>query len=367
MQKLCLIFNMAPLYNEDIYCALESVYDCDWHFGPADPTIKEMNVSLLKSVFRYRVIGNPNKCFLKLGMLPLLFKRKYQNFFMLAETHSVTDWAFFWLASVIFPKKRIYIWTHGWYGCENAMKKKMKLWLFQHVTGVFIYGNYARQLAIKEGISPKKVFTIHNSLHYDQQKALRDSLRSSNIYSRHFGNEKPVLIFIGRLTKVKRLKMLVDVVAMDKVCYNLVLVGEGSEKASLEQLARDLGVASSVWFYGACYDEKVNSELIFNADLCVSPGNVGLTAIHALTFGTPVVSHNDFTLQMPEFEAIIPNRTGNFFERDSEESLARVIDDWFEAHGSQRETVRLACYQEIDTQWNPYFQMNVIRKNLRLV
>lgn len=42
-------------------------------------------------------------------------------------------------------------------------------------------------------------------------------------------------------------------------------------------------VDKNVWFYGSCYDEQTNAELIYNADMCVAPGNVGLTAIHAMT------------------------------------------------------------------------------------
>lgn len=71
-------------------------------------------------------------------------------------------------------------------------------------------------------------------------------------------------------------------------------------------------VDKNVWFYGSCYDEQTNAELIYNADMCVAPGNVGLTAIHAMTFGCPVITHSDFKWQMPEFEAIHPGKTGDF-------------------------------------------------------
>lgn len=107
---------------------------------------------------------------------------------------------------------------------------------------------------------------------------------------------------------------------------------------------------------------KKNAELIYNADLCVAPGNVGLTAMHTMVFGTPVISHNNFPWQMPEFEAIHPGETGDFFEMDNVDSLARTINQWFDS-GKSREEVRHACYHEIDTQWNPKFQIEVI-KNL---
>ena len=116
-----------------------------------------------------------------------------------------------------------------------------------------------------------------------------------------------------------------------------------------------------MWFYGACYDEAANAELIYNADLCVAPGNVGLTAMHSMVFGCPVLTHNDFPLQMPEFEAICENETGSFFKRNDIESLADAISDWFGYNGSRRETIRRNCFKEIDTQWTPNHQMNILK------
>lgn len=87
--------------------------------------------------------------------------------------------------------------------------------------------------------------------------------------------------------------------------------------------------------------------------------------MHTMVFGTPVISHNEFKWQMPEFEAIHPNETGDFFEYGDLKSLEKTISNWFSNKKDKREEVRAACYQEIDLQWNPYFQMEVIRNNLK--
>ena len=161
--------------------------------------------------------------------------------------------------------------------------------------------------------------------------------------------------------------MLVEAVAHLKAKgekYNLIFVGDGVERESLELRVERLGLRDRVWFYGACYDEAVNAELVYNADLCVAPGNVGLTAMHTLMFGCPVITHNDFRWQMPEFEAISQYHTGNFFVRDDQLSLEEKISEWFRVNGAIRDEVRNWCYKEIDEQWNPYFQMNVIKSIL---
>ena len=369
MSKLCLIYNTAPRYREAIFRAMDAEYDCDWYFGPTKTDIKEMDISFLKNVKYYKTIGNPQKWYLKWGTIRLLFKKKYQTYFIIPSTRSITDWIFFWIAFKFFPKKRFFLWTHGWYGKESAREAKMKLWLYRHAAGTFCYGNYACSLLENEGISKDKLFAIHNSLDYDQQMALRKTIQPSNVYLDHFGNSNPVIVFIGRLTKVKQLDMIVNVVSDLKnrgEHYNVVFVGDGVERESLELRAKSLGIKDQVWFYGACYDERTNAELIYNADLCVAPGNIGLTAMHVLMFGCPAISHNDFKWQMPEFEAIKVGQTGAFFERNNVVSLASTISNWFKENADRREDVRQACYNEIDTNWNPYYQIELIKKHIKI-
>lgn len=369
MSKLCIIYNTAPRYREAIFRLIDNEYDCDWYFGETKSDIKEMDTSLLKNVTYYKTYGNLQRWYWKRNYLRLLFKGNYKNYLILPETRSISDWIFFALAYTFFKRKHFYLWTHGWYGKESGLDAKMKLWLYRHATGIFVYGNRAKRLLIEQGIPKEKLFVIHNSLDYDTQKTLRESIVPSNIYKEHFKNELSTIIFIGRLTKVKKLDMVVDALAClrDKEeRYNMVFIGNGSESEVLKTKVKDLGLDNQVWFYGACYDEKTNAELIYNADLCVSPGNVGLTAMHSLVFGCPVITHNCFEWQMPEYEAIHAGITGDFFTIDDTDDLTAVISRWFRIHADSREKVRKACYKEIDINWNPYYQMNIIRKNIKL-
>lgn len=366
MAKLCIIQMTAPRYREAVFCAIDKEYDCDWYFGETKTDIKEMDLSLLKTTHYFKRWGNTSRVYWKRGVIRLLFKKEYNTFLTLSESRCISDYVFFALSRLL--KKKVYVWTHGWYGKENKIEASLKKWMFRMVDGIFVYSNYARDLMIKEGLPADKIFTIHNSLHYDQQKALRETIVPSNIYREHFRNEDPTIIFIGRLTRVKKLDMVIDALAYLKAKgenINLVFVGDGVEKQNLESKVNAMGIDQNIWFFGACYDEKQNAELLYNADLCVSPGNVGLTAMHALVFGCPVITHNCFKWQMPEFEAIKANVTGDFFEMNSVNALAETISKWFTVHACNREEVRNACYLEIDNQWNPYFQMDVIKKNLK--
>lgn len=360
MKRLCLIYNFAPKYREAIYKLIDSEYDCHWVFGNYNTDIKGLDLSVLKDVEEVdtvQLFGNWTWRKNTLGLL-----KKYDTFLNLGDVYCLSTWVLAFLAK--FRKgKKVYFWSHGWYGRESFLKKLLKKAFFSLADGTFLYGNYAKKLMTENGFDENKLFVIHNSLDYGRQLELRNCISQSDIYQKHFGNSYKTIIFIGRLTETKRLDMLINAVSIlhDKgEFYNVVLVGDGEKRESLENFAKAKSIP--VWFYGACYDEKENAELIYNADLCVSPGNVGLTAIHTMMFGTPVITHSDFTNQVPEFETIRVGKTGAFFNSGSVESLVKAIGDWFGANGELREEVRKDCYHEIDNYWTPQFQMDVIKK-----
>lgn len=367
--RLCLIYNFAPKYREGIFRLIDEEYACDWYFGKNKTDIKGLDLSILKSTTTLDGWKVPHTPFYyQKGVPSLLWRKEYQCYFMLGELFCLSTWLLLLLRKIFFPKKRIYFWTHGWYGKETPIRKFLKKIYFKAADGVFLYGNYAKELMVKEGFDAQKLFVIHNSLDYQKQLALRKSMQASSLYHDHFSNDNPNLIFIGRLTKVKRIDLLVHAMAALKTKgrkLNLILVGDGEERKNLSSLVEKLGLMKNVWFYGACYDEKKNAELIYNADLCVSPGNVGLTAMHTMMFGCPVLTHDNFSHQMPEFEAIKPSTTGDFFHFGDMISLEDSITNWIYNNERSRDNIRKACYQEIDTQWNPSFQMGVIKEHLK--
>lgn len=363
--KVCLIDNMASHYRKGIYMLMDKQYDIDWRFGEPIGDIKELDLSLLKDA-KHLESGKsiiPGGYRLK-GMSKLI--DDHDCVIMVGEPALLSSWNLLFKYRILHPKKKVYFWTHGWYGKESYLKSLIKKVYFKLAAGVITYGDYARNLMIKEGFKSDKLWAIHNSLNYDEQLKIRQTLSETNIFSSHFDNNNKTLIFIGRLTPVKRLDLLLEALSLllhEGHRFNLVLVGNGEMKGALESFTRDNGLSANVWFFGECYDEYKNAELIYNADLCVAPGNVGLTAIHSMMFGTPVATHNNFPYQMPEFEAIKENETGFFFQQDDPRSIANNIVNWFISH-KDREAIRAACMKEIDSNWNPHFQMKVLKEVL---
>ena len=67
------------------------------------------------------------------------------------------------------------------------------------------------------------------------------------------GLEKPILVYVGRLTALKLLHLLLDMMVQLKEMgreASLVLVGDGEEEQRLRALAEDMGVQDRVYFAG---------------------------------------------------------------------------------------------------------------------
>lgn len=348
---------------------MDTQLNCDFYFGENVPgTLKKMECSLLRgfqSFFKNMIYKG--KIIWQTNTLKLLFDKRYDTYILSVDTACISEWIFLYLAKII--GKRTFLWTHGWYGNENLFSRIRKKAFYYPCNGLLLYSDYAKQLLIRQGIQKHKLFVIANSLDYDEQKEIRKKLHKETIYQERFGNNNPVILFIGRLEPKKKLSNILTAIHLLKeksLDVNCIFIGEGSDKNNLSNTAQQLGLTKSVWFYGACYDETKNATLIYNADICLSPGNVGLTSIHALTFGTPVITHNNFCNQMPEFEAIEEGITGTFFEEGNIQDMAKTIKQWFEKYPQKSEELIRNCHRIIDEKYNPHYQLEIIKQAIKI-
>lgn len=364
--KLLLESNYASHYRSPIYQMIDKEIGCDFCFGDKLDDIKKMDYSTLNGT-----VTEVNNLFFRgveyqRGVLKLLHK-DYDTYILYSGAHCVSSWLFLLLKNLFYPQKKVYAWSHGMLGKESGLTLWLYKVMFGMFTGAFIYNERSRRIMIEKGIPAEKLTTIYNSLDYDKQLPLRLSLKLKPIYKEHFRNDNRNIVFIGRLTKVKRFDLLIEAVALLKqqgVFVNVTFIGDGAERQNIEIMVDNNNLNEQVWFYGACYDEIRNAELIYNADLCVSPGNIGLTAMHVMMFGCPAITNDDFDHQMPEYEAIEDGKTGLFFKAGDSVSLAETISRWFSSHGEDREEVRNACYDVIDGKWNPHHQIDIFKNVL---
>ena len=268
-----------------------------------------------------------------------------------------------WIATIIFKLRgiKVIFWGHGLYGSENRFKRFFRIQFLQLADHNLVYEKRAKKLLIQQGFNESKISVIYNSINYEEQKELFQKYRITPP-TKIFNNPYPTLLFVGRLTPQKKVNQLikaVQVLEKDNNKFNVLVVGEGPEKERLEQLAQPLINQGQCIFYGASYNETKLSKLIYTSDLTVSPGNIGLTGIHSLSYGTPVCSHSNHNHQMPEVEAIIEGKNGFLFKEGDMESLTQGILDWFKNNPNlDREKIRSV----VDKYYNPNFQIKVIKE-----
>ena len=298
------------------------------------------------------------------GLVRLALRRDIDVAIFLGNVNFLSTWVAAILSRLM--RKRVLFWTHGWIRKERGIKGTIRNLFYRLAHGLLLYGGRAKTIGVQNGFSADTLYVVYNSLDLQTQTKIRTQVthdRLRHIRKALFPNSNaPVLICTGRLTKSKDFGLLLSAMSQlqeqgFETC--LLLVGEGPEREPLTRMAKDLRLI--VHFYGACYDEKLLAELIMSANLTASPGQVGLTAMHSLAYGTPVVTHDDPSSQMPEWEAIVPGKTGDLFKRGDALDLAATIRKWC-VNPWPDDDVRSQCMAVIEQHYNPQFQQQVINR-----
>lgn len=360
--RLCCIFNYAPLYRKSIYAKIDEEFDTQFYFGDMVSDIAKMDYEDFKKypvTVRDRKIGGKVLWRRDISFLPF---KNYDAFLIIGDL-SLSYFLFMILSHLL--GKKVYAWGHGDKSFAGKSKHYAK-WFYNHCDGFFTYGEGGKKRLVELGVPENKLHVIYNSLN-DGVDPQVQAVCDSTIIKDHFNNGLPTIVFVGRLTKVKRLDWIIE--AQDAhlkrgIGYNVLIIGDGNEAASLKEMAVARRLENYIWFYGECYDDEKLSVLLYNSDLCVSPGNVGLTALHSMTYGTPVISHNDFETQMPEYEVIVPGKTGDLYVKGDFKDFCMSIERWLSA-GYDRDAVRQNCYDIINDKYNSDYQIRLLKQILR--
>jgi glycosyltransferase involved in cell wall biosynthesis len=282
--------------------------------------------------------------------------------------HAVPHWPCTWIGAVLarLAGKRVLFWGHGFLYPPTGLKGAVRraFYALPHVH--LVYGRLAKSIAMDLGWRPADVHVVYNSLDNEAQRRIRASISDEEalaVRASLFGDvETPVIACPSRLITARGLSLLFDAVAIlgkRGVRANVLLVGDGPERRALEARAALLGVRCH--FEGETYDEERIARLMRASNVTAAPGKVGLTALHSMTYGVPVVTHGDVAHQMPEWETVIPGKTGSLFERGSADSLADAIVPWL-ATRLPSEATRTHCHRMADWLWSPGHQRAIIER-----
>ncbi len=293
--------------------------------------------------------------------LRLFLKQRPDVLIALGSPYSFTAWSLVILGRVF--RIPILLWGHGLLGDESGPRWWVRKLLYKLAAGQLLYGEYAKNLLVKKGFRPETLHVVYNSLDYDEQLRVAGSLGFEDIAG--FRNKLGVaegqglVVFTGRLQPIKRLDMLVEAAGRlserGKIIH-IALVGEGTEKEKLAEVARKYGILNNLHFLGVSYEEEYLGLVLSAADLCVIPSGGGLSIMHAMVFGTPVLLHDRLDCHFPEWEAVKEGVTGFFYRYDDIDDLADKMEKALFLEHS-KEKMSDECRQVIAEKYNPHRQV----------
>lgn len=290
-------------------------------------------------------------------VLQLAVSGKFDVYVFLGDVSEIT----YWLAALIIRlrRKRVLFWTIGWHRPEKGLKKFVRLAFYRLANGLLLYGEIAKRIGIEIGYPEGRMSVIGNSMEpptieRDRPEGLPERL--SDVF------------WVGaviRLTTVKRLDLLLDGVAMLRTNgkdVRVLFVGDGPERANLIAQAAHLDVPLTL--VGGLYASSEIEAVYQVLDVTVVPSAIGLTALQSLRYGVPVISDNDMYGQMPEWESIVPEVTGEHFEAGEPGALAEAINSVLVRLRGNQQEVAAQCIAEYKRRWEPATHARQIEREL---
>ena len=224
----------------------------------------------------------------------------------------------------ILFRKKFYWWSHATTGNQGRLGYLMRKLIYKSSNGIFSYNQEGRQNLLRMGINDRDIKVVNNSLNNEDYGYLNYDLFKIP------RNNKITILYSGRITKTKKVDLLLKVLnfieqnkLFDFQCY---IIGDGNLKP-LIGLANNLGITNKVKFLGAKYGKEAHTYFL-ESDLFVYPGGIGLSILHSMSFGLPVITTDNKELHGPEIELLEQGFNGDLYINDSYEDLADKIIEW---------------------------------------
>lgn len=155
---------------------------------------------------------------------------------------------------------------------------------------IISYSSIGAEYFKRIGVNEDRIYVAVNVIDTEKKKALIASLNTDEIYRKAHENSDFNLIFVGAITKEKRLDLLLEAFAVFEKSapgVKLTIVGDGEYFEACKAQAVELKI-ENVLFTGRVVDGV--SRYFLQSDLFVLPGLGGLAVSEALVHGLPVIA-----------------------------------------------------------------------------
>ena len=227
------------------------------------------------------------------------------------------------------------IWGHGYSkrGGGRGLRTAARNLAPRLSDSVLFYTRAVADAFVEAGFPRDRVFAANNALDQTSIDSARrawlgDPDRLRRWQAEHDLADRPVVLFVSRLERDNRVGMLLDASAMlaaEMSQLRTIVIGKGEALEELRAQAARLGIAERVRFAGAIYDEMELAPYFLTAGAFCYPSNIGLSCLHALGYGLPVVTSDDPAEHNPEFAALGHDRNALLYRSGSVSDLAAAL------------------------------------------
>jgi glycosyltransferase involved in cell wall biosynthesis len=198
----------------------------------------------------------------------------------------------------------------------------IRRYVYRRVSATINYASSAKLILPSYGVNSQSIFVRYNSSDTDALFSERKKIiQDSNIL-----NKKNQILHVGRLVKWKRVDLLIEAFQKISSKYSdceLLVVGDGPERKTLERQAEGLGLSDRIFFTGAVYESYTLGKYMYESSVYVLAGMGGLSINDAMCFSLPIIcSVCDGT----EKDLVTDGKNGYFFVAGDTDSLAEKID-----------------------------------------
>ncbi|MCP4549100.1 MAG: glycosyltransferase family 4 protein [bacterium] len=191
---------------------------------------------------------------------------------------------------------------------------------YEDVTCFTSPSSFLREKMIAAGMSSERIIHLPNSLPFPQEAIARSYIAPP-------AKEKPILLWVGRMSHEKGLRTLLRAAGQVSVPFTLQLVGDGPQEAELRALASELELGQRVEFLGRRKREEI-PDLILASSGTVLPSewyeNAPLSLLESLALGRPIIGSAMGGIP----DMLQDGNTGWLFPAGDEDALVATLEEW---------------------------------------
>lgn len=257
-----------------------------------------------------------------LSQIKSIFKLIKNNQYDLIHAHWLIPQGFLsiFVAKYLYKESpKILCTSHGsdLFSFQSTFFKNILKWILNSADGVTVVSEHMR----------KACFTIINNDKNIHVCPMGVDLRKTFITVDTVKRTHNRIIFVGRLIESKGVLYLLDAIqhiSSEMSDIELLIVGDGPEKISLEMRCKKLAIEKHVTFYGSVSQGKL-PELYSSAQIAVMPSikeeGLGLVSIEAMGCGCAVIMSSLNSAK----EFIVNGNNGVLVKPADSQDLARAI------------------------------------------